>query len=136
MSKIIGIDLGTTNCCVAVLEGGKAVVIPNAEGQRTTPSIVAQKGEQTLIGVPAKRQAIANPKNTIFSAKRFIGRKYSEVAEEAKKMPFGVKKQPDGTVRIEMAGKEHRPMEISAKVLSKLKADAEAFLGAPVPRRL
>ena len=88
MSKIIGIDLGTTNSCVAVMEGGKAVVIPNAEGNRTTPSIVAQKDEQTLVGVTAKRQAITNAKNTIFSAKRFIGRNFAEVKKEMDEMPY------------------------------------------------
>ncbi len=134
MSKIIGIDLGTTNSCVAVLEGGQATVIPNAEGQRTTPSIVAKKDDQILVGVPAKRQAIANPKNTIYSAKRFIGRQFAEVKSEMEQMPFEMQKGDKGDVRIMFDGKPVRPMEISAKVLGKLKADAEKFLGTPVTK--
>ncbi len=134
MSKIIGIDLGTTNSCVAVMEGGKATVIANAEGQRTTPSIVAQKDEQTLVGLPAKRQALTNPKNTIFSAKRFIGRMYDEVTSIAEKMPFDIHKGKKGDVRIGFQGKEARPLEISAKVLAKLKADAEKYTGGPVTK--
>lgn len=134
MSKIIGIDLGTTNSCVAVMEGGKATVIPNAEGGRTTPSIVAQKEKQTLVGTPAKRQALTNPKNTIFSAKRFIGRRSSEVANEMKKMPFEFKKGTNDSVEIVFGGEAVKPAVISAKVLAKLKADAEAFVGAPITR--
>lgn len=134
MSKIIGIDLGTTNSCVAVMEGGKAVVIPNSEGNRTTPSIVAQKDKQTLVGLSAKRQAITNPRNTIFSAKRFIGRKSSEVKKEMDEMPFSFGKGKNDEVLISFEGKDLRPAEISAKVLSKLKADAEAYLGAPVTK--
>ena len=134
MTKIIGIDLGTTNSCVSVMEGGKAVIIPNAEGNRTTPSIVAKKDDQTLVGVPAKRQALTNPKNTIFSAKRFIGRKFSEVSEEMKEMPFEFEKLSNGGVGIKFDGKTARPAEISAKVLGKLKADAEAFLGGKVTK--
>lgn len=134
MTKIIGIDLGTTNSCVSVMEGGKAVIIPNAEGNRTTPSIVAKKDDQTLVGVPAKRQALTNPRNTIFSAKRFIGRKFSEVTEEMKEMPFEFEKAENGGVKIKFDGKAVRPAEISAKVLGKLKADAEAFLGGPVKK--
>lgn len=134
MSKIIGIDLGTTNSCVAVMEGGKATVIQNAEGNRTTPSIVAKKDDQTLVGVPAKRQAITNPKNTIFSAKRFIGRQFSEVKKEMDEMPFDFEKGSNGAVMIKYDGKSARPAEISAKVLSKLKADAEAFLGSSVSK--
>src|ERR1700675_4577122 len=91
MSKVIGIDLGTTNSCVAVIEGGEPTVIPNAEGNRTTPSVVAFKGSEVLVGVAAKRQAVTNPKNTMFSAKRFIGHRYEEVKKEAKNMPFEVK---------------------------------------------
>ena len=134
MSRIIGIDLGTTNCCVAVMEGGQATVIPNAEGNRTTPSVVATKDEETLVGVTAKRQSVINPKNTIFSAKRFIGRKHSEVSEEMKNFPFEFTKGKNETVLIKFDGKELRPAEISAKVLTKLKADAEAFLGGKVSK--
>ena len=134
MSKIIGIDLGTTNSCVAVMEGGKATVIPNAEGGRTTPSIVAQKDKQTLVGTPAKRQALTNPKNTIFSAKRFIGRRSSEVANEMKKMPFEFKKGTNDSVEIVFGGEAVKPAVISAKVLAKLKADAEAFVGSPIKK--
>lgn len=134
MSKIIGIDLGTTNSCVAVMEGGKATIIQNAEGNRTTPSIVAQKDDQTLVGIPAKRQAITNPKNTIYSAKRFIGRQYGEVTKEMAEMPFDFEKGANGAVMINYDGKAIRPAEISAKVLAKLKADAEAFLGSTVTK--
>lgn len=134
MSKIIGIDLGTTNSCLAVMEGGKATVIPNAEGGRTTPSIVAKKESQILVGTPAKRQALTNPKNTIFSAKRFIGRRSAEVAEEMQKVPFEFGKGKNDSVEITFDGKNVLPAEISAKVLGKLKADAEAFLGAPVTK--
>ncbi len=134
MSKIIGIDLGTTNSCVAVMEGGKAVIIPNSEGNRTTPSVVAKKDDQILVGIPAKRQALINPKETIFSAKRFIGRKFNEVKEEMKEMPFEFEKGKNDAVMIQFDGKAVRPAEISAKVLAKLKADAEAFLGAPVTK--
>jgi molecular chaperone DnaK len=134
MSKIIGIDLGTTNSCVAVMEGGKAVVIPNAEGGRTTPSIVARKDDQILVGIPAKRQAITNPKNTIFSAKRFIGRRFSEVKAEMDELPYDFTSGKNGEVLIAFDGKDAKPAEISAKVLAKLKADAEAFLGETVTR--
>lgn len=134
MSKIIGIDLGTTNSCVAVMEGGKATVIPNAEGGRTTPSIVAKKDKQILVGTPAKRQALTNPKNTIFSAKRFIGRRSSEVANEMKKMPFEFKKGKNDSVEIVFGGEAVKPAVISAKVLAKLKADAEAFVGSPIKK--
>ncbi len=134
MSKIIGIDLGTTNSCVAVMEGGKPVVIPNAEGNRTTPSIVAQKDDQTLVGIPAKRQALTNVKNTIFSAKRFIGRKSSEVKKEMDEMPFDFESGKNDEVLIKFNGKDVRPAEISAKVLAKLKSDAEKFLGQKVTK--
>src|SRR3989344_1286241 len=126
MSKIIGIDLGTTNSCVAVIEGGEPVVIPNAEGNRTTPSVVAYKEGETLVGVPAKRQAVTNAKNTIYSAKRFIGRRFDEVKKEAKQMPYTVKEGKEGRSVIEVVGKDMLPQEISAKVLQKLKKDAEA----------
>lgn len=136
MSKIIGIDLGTTNSCVAVIEGGEPVVIPNSEGMRTTPSVVAfkDKDNEVLVGVSAKRQAVTNPKNTIFSAKRFIGHRLSEVKEETKRMPFEVKSGKDERAVITVNGKDMLPQEISAKVLQKLKKDAEAFLGATVTK--
>ncbi|HLG25674.1 MAG TPA: molecular chaperone DnaK [Candidatus Gracilibacteria bacterium] len=132
MSKIIGIDLGTTNSCVAVMEGTEAVVIPNSEGFRTTPSIVAIKGDERIVGQAAKAQAVTNAENTIFSAKRFIGRAFSEVENDAKRMPYKVVKGRGGEAEIVLNGKEHRPAEISSMVLAKLKADAEAYLGQPV----
>ncbi len=134
MSKIIGIDLGTTNSCVAVIEGGEPVVIPNSEGARTTPSIAAFKDNEVLVGVSAKRQAVTNPKNTIFSSKRFIGHRYAEVTKEAKAMPFEVKEGKEGRAVISVNGKDMLPQEVSAKVLQKLKADAEAFLGTKVTK--
>ena len=132
MSKIIGIDLGTTNSCVAFMEGGQAKVIPNAEGGRTTPSIVANKNGETIVGMPAKRQAVVNPAQTIFSAKRFIGRRFNEVGNELKNVPFKVTEGPDGGCLIDFGGKALRPEEISAKVLEKLKEDAEKYLGEKV----
>jgi molecular chaperone DnaK len=132
MGKIIGIDLGTTNSCMAVMEGGEATIIPNAEGQRTTPSIVAMKDKERLVGVIAKRQAVTNPENTIFSAKRFIGHTYSEVKATADRMPFKVVKGKKGESEIVLAGEQKRPAEIAAMVLQKLKADAEKYLGEPV----
>ena len=134
MSKIIGIDLGTTNSCVAVIEGGEPVVIPNSEGARTTPSIVAFTDKDVLVGVSAKRQAVTNPKNTIFSAKRFIGHRYAEVKKEASSMPFDVKEGKEGRAVISVNGKDMLPQEVSAKVLQKLKTDAEAFLGSKVTK--
>ena len=135
MSKIIGIDLGTTNSCVAVMEGGDPVVIPNAEGNRTTPSVVAfSKTGERLVGQVAKRQAITNPANTIFSIKRFMGRKYTEVTDEMKMVPFAVKQSGNGDVRVLANGKEYSPPEISAMILSKLKEAAEAYLGEKVTR--
>ncbi len=135
MGKIVGIDLGTTNSCIAVMEGGDVVVIPNAEGNRTTPSMVAfAKNGERLVGLTAKRQATINPENTIYSVKRFIGRSFDEVKEERERVPFKVVKGPRNDVRIYVpqTGKEYAPQEISAMVLQKLKADAEAFLGEPV----
>jgi molecular chaperone DnaK len=133
MAKTIGIDLGTTNSCMAVLEGGEPTVIPNAEGGRTTPSVVAfTKDGQRLVGAPARRQQVTNPTNTIFSIKRFMGRKYDEVSEEMKIVPYEVDKGPNGDVRVKAEGKEYAPPEISAMILQKLKADAEAYLGEPV----
>lgn len=133
MSKIIGIDLGTTNSAVAFMEGGQAKIIPNAEGGNTTPSVVALKKDgETIVGMPARRQAVTNPLRTIYSAKRFIGRKFSEVKNEIKNVPFNVVEGPDGAAMIEWDGKPVRPEEISAKVLEKLKADAEKYLGQKV----
>src|SRR6266403_3314549 len=133
MAKTIGIDLGTTNSCMAVLEGGEPTVIPNAEGGRTTPSVVAfTKDGQRLVGAPARRQQVTNPENTIFSIKRFMGRKYSEVSEEMTMIPYEVVQGPGGDVRVKAAGKDYAPPEISAMILQKLKADAEAYLGEPV----
>jgi molecular chaperone DnaK len=133
MAKTIGIDLGTTNSCMAVLEGGEPTVIPNREGGRTTPSVVAftQAGER-LVGVPAKRQQVTNPENTIFSIKRFMGRKHAEVSEEMKIVPYKVVAGPNQDVRVEAAGKQYSPPEISAMILQKLKADAEDYLGETV----
>jgi molecular chaperone DnaK len=133
MSKTIGIDLGTTNSAVAVLTGGEPEVLPNAEGGRTTPSVVGfSKTGERLVGTVAKRQAVTNPENTIFSVKRFMGRKYSEVDEEMKIVPYEVVRGSNGDARIKVAGKEYTPPEISAMILQKLRADAEAFLGETV----
>ena len=133
MARTIGIDLGTTNSCVAVLEGGEPAVIPNAEGGRTTPSVVAfAKDGQRLVGAPAKRQSVTNPENTVSSIKRFMGRKFDEVSEEMKIVPYAVVKGPNGDVRVKAGDKEYAPPEISAMILQKLKADAEAYLGETV----
>ena len=135
MSKILGIDLGTTNSCMAVLEHGDVKVIPNAEGMRTTPSIVAfTKDGQRLVGQTAKRQAVTNPKNTIFSVKRFMGRKYSEVKEEISLVPYDVTEAKNGDVHIKIGDRTYSPPEISAMILQKLKADAEAYLGEEIKR--
>ena len=132
MAKIIGIDLGTTNSCVAVLEGGEPKVIANEEGARTTPSVVGfSKSGERLVGQVAKRQAITNPENTIFSIKRFMGRRYDEVSDEMKMVPFKVIQQGDH-VGVMAQGKEYTPPEISAMILQKLKASAEAYLGESV----
>jgi molecular chaperone DnaK len=133
MAKTIGIDLGTTNSAMAVIEGGEPTVIPNAEGGRTTPSVVAFTNDgQRLVGAPAKRQQVTNPQNTIFSIKRFMGRKFGEVSEEMKIVPYEVVEGPNGDVRVKAAGKDYAPPEISAMTLQKLKADAEAYLGESV----
>src|SRR5437764_3391361 len=133
MAKTIGIDLGTTNSCVAVLEGGEPAVIPNAEGGRTTPSVVAfTKDGQRLVGAPARRQQVTNPTNTIFSIKRFMGRKFDEVTEEMTIVPYEVVKGPNSDVRVKAEGKEYAPPEISAMILQKLKQDAESYLGETV----
>src|SRR5438034_4295207 len=135
MSKVIGIDLGTTNSVVAVLEGGEPVVIPNSEGGRTTPSVVAfTKDGERLVGQVAKRQAVTNPENTIFSIKRFMGRRYDEVTDEAKMVPYKVVKASNGDVRIEVMGKLYSPPEISAMILQKLKQSAEDYLGEKVTK--
>jgi len=133
MGKTIGIDLGTTNSCMAVLEGGEPTVIENSEGGRTTPSVVAftSSGER-LVGTIAKRQAVTNPQNTIFSIKRFMGRKESEVGEEEAIVPYKVISGKNGDARVEANGQEYSPPEISAMILQKLKADAEAYLGETV----
>ncbi len=133
MGKTIGIDLGTTNSCVAVLEGGEPTVLENSEGGRTTPSVVAftDSGER-LVGTVAKRQAVMNPENTIFSIKRFMGRKEAEVKEEETIVPYKVEAGPNGDVRVDVRGKQYSPPEISAMILQKLKADAEAKLGETV----
>ena len=133
MGKIIGIDLGTTNSCMAVLEGGEPTVIENSEGGRTTPSVVAfaQSGER-LVGTVAKRQAVTNPTNTVFSIKRFMGRKEAEVREEESIVPYKVISGQNGDARVEAGGAEYSPPEISSMILAKLKADAEAYLGEAV----
>jgi molecular chaperone DnaK len=133
MAKTIGIDLGTTNSAMAVIEGGEPTVIPNAEGGRTTPSVVGFTNDgQRLVGAPAKRQQVTNPQNTIFSIKRFMGRKFGEVSEEMKIVPYEVVEGPNGDVRVKAEGKDYAPPEISAMILQKLKADAEAYLGESV----
>ncbi len=127
MGKTIGIDLGTTNSCVAVMEGGEPTVLENAEGGRTTPSVVAftDSGDR-LVGTVAKRQAVMNPENTIFSIKRFMGRKEAEVKEEETIVPYKVEAGSNGDVRVDVRGKQYSPPEISAMILQKLKTDAEA----------
>jgi molecular chaperone DnaK len=134
-SKIIGIDLGTTNSVVAVMEGGDPVVIPNAEGGRTTPSVVAfTKDGERLVGQVAKRQAVTNPKQTIFSIKRLMGRRFSEVQEEVKRLPYKVVEGPNGLAAVEIQGKRYSPPEISAMILQKMKQTAEDYLGHPVEK--
>src|SRR5882724_9401842 len=131
--KVIGIDLGTTNSVVAVMEGGEPTVIVNQEGGRTTPSVVAfTKDGERLVGQVAKRQSVTNPENTIFSIKRFMGRKYAEVAEEARRVPYKVVKAANGDAWVEIRGQQHSPPEISALILRKLKEAAEAYLGGTV----
>ncbi len=133
MAKVIGIDLGTTNSCMAVIEGGEPTVIPNAEGGRTTPSVVAfTKDDQRLVGAPAKRQQVTNPQNTISSIKRFMGRKFDEVSEEMKIVPYEVVQGPNDDVRVKAADTDYAPPEVSAMILQKLKTDAESYLGEQV----
>jgi molecular chaperone DnaK len=135
MSKIIGIDLGTTNSVVAVMQGGEPVVIPNQEGGRTTPSVVAiTKTDERLVGQVAKRQAVTNPENTVYSIKRFMGRRYDEVSEEMKRIPYKVVKGDHDDARVEIAGKLYSPPQISAMILGKLKSAAEDFLGEKVTK--
>ena len=137
MAKILGIDLGTTTSCMGVMEGGEALVLENSEGKRTTPSVVAfgKKGER-LVGDAAKRQAVTNPTNTVFSTKRFIGRKFTEVKEEAKRMPYKVVagSNGDAAIEVEVDGekKVYSPQEIASMLLAKLKADAEMRLGETI----
>jgi molecular chaperone DnaK len=131
--KIIGIDLGTTNSCVAVMEGGQPKVIASAEGSRTTPSVVAFKGSERLVGIPAKRQAVTNPENTISSSKRFIGRKYNEVLSEIKTVPYKVVANSNGDAVFEVqGGKVVTPEEVGSFILTKMKETAEAYLGEKV----
>ena len=135
MSKIIGIDLGTTNSVVAVMQGGEPVVIPNQEGARTTPSVVGiTKSGERLVGQVAKRQAVTNPENTVYSIKRFMGRRYDEVGDETKRLPYKVVRGPHDDARVEIAGKSYSPPEISAMILQKLKSAAEDFLGEKVTK--
>ncbi|MFM8361003.1 MAG: Hsp70 family protein, partial [Verrucomicrobiota bacterium] len=134
MAKVLGIDLGTTNSCMAAMEGGEPVVLENSEGKRTTPSVVAfAKNGERLVGEAAKRQAITNPRNTIYSVKRFMGRKFDEIQEELKRVPYKVVKAANGDAHIEVEvdgqSKACSPPEISAMILAKLKADAEMRLG-------
>ncbi|MDP2727581.1 MAG: Hsp70 family protein, partial [Dehalococcoidia bacterium] len=131
MAKAIGIDLGTTNSCVAVMEAGEPTVIPNSEGGRVTPSVVAiSKSGERLVGTVAKRQAITNPDNTISSLKRFMGRKFRDdsVQQDTKKVPYKLTEAPNGDLRVSMGGRDYSPPEVSAMILQKLKADAEAYL--------
>src|SRR5262245_13536648 len=135
MAKIIGIDLGTTNSCVAIMEGGKPKVIENAEGSRTTPSVVAYTEDgEILVGAPAKRQAVTNARNTIYAVKRLIGRRYEdpEVQKAIKAVPYKIVRADNGDAWIEIRGKKISPQEVSAQVLRKVKKDAEAYLGETV----
>ena len=132
MGKIIGIDLGTTNSCVAVMEGNEPVVITNSEGDRTTPSVVGFTENDRLVGKPAKNQMVTNPENTVYSIKRFMGRKYHEVSEEISMVPYKVVAGANDEIKVAIRGKEYSPQEISAIVLQKMKKTAEDYLGEPV----
>src|SRR5215211_6585071 len=135
MAHVLGIDLGTTNSVMAVIEGGEPTVIPNAEGARLTPSVVAiSKSGERLVGQVARRQAITNPENTIFSIKRFMGRKFNdpEVQRDTKLVPYKVSEAPNGDVQVWMGGRAYSPPEVSAMILQKLKQDAESYLGDTV----
>lgn len=135
MSKVIGIDLGTTNSCVAIMEGGSPVVIQNSEGNRTTPSVVAfTRNEELLVGQVAKRQSVTNPENTVYSIKRFMGRRYEEVESEMKKVPYKVVRSTNGDAQVEIYGKNFAPPEISARILQKMKQTAEDYLGQKVTK--
>ncbi|MBI2883556.1 MAG: Hsp70 family protein, partial [Candidatus Methylomirabilis oxyfera] len=130
MPKVLGIDLGTTNSVMAIMEAGDPVVVPNAEGGRLTPSVVAfSKEGERLVGQVAKRQATTNPENTIFSIKRFMGRRHEEVSQEIKLVPYKVIRAGNGDASVEVRGKSYSPPEISAMILQKMKTDAEAYLG-------
>src|ERR1044071_7537589 len=134
MAKVLGIDLGTTNSCMSVMEGGEPLVLENSEGKRTTPSVVAfTKNGERVVGDAAKRQAVTNPRNTVYSVKRFMGRKFDEVQEEIKRVPYKVVRAANGDVAVEAElegqSKQFSPPEISAMILAKLKADAEMRLG-------
>ena len=132
-NKILGIDLGTTNSAMAVLEGGSPTIIVNAEGNRTTPSVVGFRADgDRVVGKAAKNQAVTNPKNTVFSIKRFMGRKYSEVSSEIKTVPYGVKEGQGGRAVADIDGQDYTPEQISAMILQKMKADAEKYLGETV----
>src|SRR3990170_857342 len=135
MAKVIGIDLGTTNSCVAVMEAGEPAVIPNSEGGRITPSVVAvSKTGERLVGTVAKRQAVTNPENTVYSVKRLMGRKYedAEVQRDTKLLSYKIERAANSDAQVAMGGKTYSPPEISAMILQKLKTDAEAYLGEPV----
>ncbi|SVB85808.1 uncharacterized protein METZ01_LOCUS238662, partial [marine metagenome] len=133
MGKVIGIDLGTTNSVVAIMEGTEAKVLTNEEGARTTPSVVAfGKDGEVMVGQVARRQAVTNPENTIFSNKRFMGRRFSEVQQDVPRVPYEVTEGANGVAFIEVAGKQYAPPEISAKILQKLKRAAESYLGEEV----
>src|SRR5438094_9925886 len=135
MPRVIGIDLGTTNSAAAVMEGGEPVIIPNAEGGRITPSVVAfTKSGERLVGQLAKRQAVTNPDNTVYSIKRFMGRRFDEVSEEMKLVPYRVVSGEASDARVDIGGKKYSPPEISAMILTKLKEAAEAYLGEKVTK--
>jgi molecular chaperone DnaK len=133
MAKVLGIDLGTTNSCMAIMEGGQPVVIPNSDGSRTTPSIVAfTKSGERLVGQAAKRQAVTNPTNTVFSIKRFMGRKFDEVTREISLVPYQVVRAKNGDAHVKIGDRTYSPPEISSMILQKLKTDAEAYLGEKI----
>src|SRR5690349_15985298 len=134
MGRIIGIDLGTTNSVVAVIEGGQPTVIPSSEGSNLIPSVVAMKGTERLVGKVARNQAVVNPENTVFSVKRFMGRRFQDqqVQDSIKHVPYTVSAAQNGDVRVTMAGREYSPPEVSAMILQKIKSDAEAYLGEKV----